>query len=122
MIKHGDRVAVAVSGGKDSLALLNILKNTLQGIDPELIAITVDEGIQGYRDESLNIVKNFCSMIGVENKVVSFSELFGISMDNAMEIRPSEKISSCSMCGTFRRRAIDLFIRIHWSKRNRNWT
>ena len=108
MIKHGDRVAVAVSGGKDSLALLNILKNTLRGIDPELIAITVDEGIQGYRDESLNIVRNFCSMIGVENKVVSFSELFGISMDRAMEIRPSEKISSCSMCGTFRRRAIDL--------------
>ena len=107
MIKHGDRVAVAVSGGKDSLALLNILKNILSGVNPELVAITVDEGIKGYRDESLNIVKCFCSSIGVENRVVSFSELFGLSMDNAMEVRPSEKISSCSMCGTFRRRAID---------------
>jgi tRNA(Ile)-lysidine synthase TilS/MesJ len=65
MIKNSDRVAVAVSGGKDSLALLNILKNTLRGIDPVLIAITVDEGIQGYRDESLEIVRNFCSKIGV---------------------------------------------------------
>jgi len=98
MIKHGDRVAVAVSGGKDSLALLNILKNILSGVNPELVAITVDEGIKGYRDESLNIVKCFCSSIGVENRVVSFSELFGLSMDNAMEVRPSEKISSCSMC------------------------
>ena len=108
MIKRGDTVAVAVSGGKDSLVLLNILKNTFNGPNPELVAITVDEGIKGYRDESLSILKNFCSNIGVENKVISFSELFGLSMDKAMEVRPSEKISSCSMCGTFRRRAIDL--------------
>lgn len=108
MIKHGDRVAVAVSGGKDSLALLNILKNILNGINPELVAITVDEGIRGYRDESLSIVKKFCASIGIENRVVSFSELFGLSMDETMEVRPSDKISSCSMCGTFRRRAIDL--------------
>ena len=108
MIKHRDIVAVAVSGGKDSLVLLNILKNTLANQNSELVAITVDEGIKGYRDESLNIVKNFCANIGVENRIMSFSELFGLSMDKAMEIRPSEKISSCSMCGTFRRRALDL--------------
>jgi cytoplasmic tRNA 2-thiolation protein 1 len=108
MIKYGDRVAVAVSGGKDSLSLLNILRNVLNGVNPELVAITVDEGIKGYRDESLNIVKNFCASIGVENRVVSFSELFGLSMDETMEVRPSDKLSSCSMCGTFRRRAIDL--------------
>ena len=108
MIKHGDTVAVAVSGGKDSLVLLNVLKNTLGNQNPELVAITVDEGIKGYRDESLNIVKNFCANIGVENRIMSFSELFGLSMDKAMELRPSEKISSCSMCGTFRRRALDL--------------
>jgi len=108
MIKHGDTVAVAVSGGKDSLVLLNVLKNTLANQKSEIVAITVDEGIKGYRDESLKIVKNFCASIGVENKIMSFSELFGLSMDKAMEVRPSEKISSCSMCGTFRRRALDL--------------
>jgi uncharacterized protein (TIGR00269 family) len=108
MIRHGDTVAVAVSGGKDSLVLLNVLKNTLASQDSQLVAITVDEGIRGYRDESLSIVKNFCASIGVENRIMSFSELFGLSMDKAMEVRPSEKISSCSMCGTFRRRALDL--------------
>jgi len=108
MIRHGDTVAVAVSGGKDSLVLLNVLKNTLASQDSQLVAITVDEGIRGYRDESLSIVKNFCESIGVENRIMSFSELFGLSMDKAMEVRPSEKISSCSMCGTFRRRALDL--------------
>jgi uncharacterized protein (TIGR00269 family) len=108
MIRHGDTVAVAVSGGKDSLVLLNVLKNTLANQDSHLVAITVDEGIRGYRDESLSIVKNFCASIGVENRIMSFSELFGLSMDKAMEVRPSEKISSCSICGTFRRRALDL--------------
>jgi uncharacterized protein (TIGR00269 family) len=108
MIRHGDTIAVAVSGGKDSLVLLNVLRNTLANQGSQLVAITVDEGIKGYRDESLNIVKNFCASIGVENRIMSFSELFGLSMDKAMEVRPSEKISSCSMCGTFRRRALDL--------------
>jgi uncharacterized protein (TIGR00269 family) len=108
MIRHGDTVAVAVSGGKDSLVLLNVLKNTLASQDSQLVAITVDEGIRGYREESLSIVKNFCASIGIENRIMSFSELFGLSMDKAMEVRPSEKISSCSMCGTFRRRALDL--------------
>lgn len=108
MIKHGDTLAVAVSGGKDSLVLLNILKKIFSNSNPELLAITVDEGIKGYRDESLNIVKNFCTNIGVENRIMSFSELFGLSMDDAMALRPSEKISSCGICGTFRRRVLDL--------------
>lgn len=101
-------MAVAVSGGKDSLVLLNVLKNTLSSQNPELVAVTVDEGIKGYREESLDIVRNFCSSIDVENRVMSYTELYGLSMDKAMEVRPSEKISSCSMCGTFRRRALDV--------------
>ena len=64
MIEYGDRVAVGVSGGKDSLSLLYILKmlfdqhpNNANG----LVAVTIDEGIKGYREESLQIVKDFCT-------------------------------------------------------------
>jgi len=111
MVKYGERVAVGVSGGKDSLSLLYVLKKIFDGHDrskDDLIAVTIDEGINGYRDESLAIVRDFCGKLGVQNKVLSYKELFGVSMDEAMVIRPSEKMSSCSMCGTFRRRAIDL--------------
>lgn len=111
MVKYGERVAVGVSGGKDSLSLLYVLKKIFDDHDrsaDDLIAVTIDEGIQGYRDESLAIVKDFCSRLGVQSKVMSYKELFGVSMDEAMVVRPSEKMSSCSMCGTFRRRAIDL--------------
>lgn len=109
MVKYGELVAVAVSGGKDSLTLLYILSHIFKLNElGKLIAITVDEGIDGYRDESLRIVKEFCSELGVENRTVSYKELFGTGMDEAMKLRKSEKISSCSMCGTFRRRALDL--------------
>lgn len=111
MIKYGDRVAVGVSGGKDSLSLLYVLKKIFDGHDRsknDLIAVTIDEGIEGYRDESLQIVKDFCAKLGVQSKILSYKDLFGVSMDEAMVLRPSEKMSSCSMCGTFRRRAIDL--------------
>jgi cytoplasmic tRNA 2-thiolation protein 1 len=109
MLRHKDRVAVAVSGGKDSLSLLYVLTRIFKRSHRSPpIAITVDEGIKSYRDESLAIVKKFCANLGIETKVVSYRELFGRGMDQAMKERPSTKMSSCSICGTFRRRAIDL--------------
>ena len=111
MIEYGDKVAVGVSGGKDSLSLLYVLKMLFDqhpNNGNELVAVTIDEGIKGYRDESLQIVKDFCAQLHIESKVVSYQSLFGIDMDQAMVQRSSQKISSCSMCGTFRRRAIDI--------------
>ncbi len=117
MIKFGDHVAVATSGGKDSLVLLSILKSTIdisRGIT--VSAITIDEGIAGYRDESLKIVSEFCSKLDVSLTVLSYNQLFGTYMDEAMKLRPSAKLTSCSICGTFRRRAIDLGSRTNRGK------
>ncbi|MFY9794854.1 MAG: TIGR00269 family protein [Candidatus Nitrosopolaris sp.] len=109
MLGHNDKVAVGVSGGKDSLALLYVLKKFFADHNrTDLVAITIDEGISHYRDESLQIVKDFCSYIKVKTKISSYKDLFGLDMDQAMLQRPSEKMTSCSMCGTFRRRAIDI--------------
>jgi cytoplasmic tRNA 2-thiolation protein 1 len=111
MIEYGDKVAIGVSGGKDSLSLLYVLKMLFDqhpNNGNELVAVTIDEGIKGYRDESLQIVKDFCAQLHIESKILSYQSLFGIDMDQAMIQRSSQKISSCSMCGTFRRRAIDI--------------
>ena len=62
MIKNGDLVGVAISGGKDSLSLLHVLKKMSESHNFKLRAITVDEGIPGYRDEALEIVKDFCEI------------------------------------------------------------
>src|ERR687886_1059739 len=110
MLNHNDKVAVAVSGGKDSLSLLYVMKKILgrRQSAADLIAITIDEGIKGYRDESLKIVQDFCSSLGVHSKILSYKEIFGIDMHDAIMLRSARKMSSCSMCGTFRRRAMDI--------------
>ena len=107
MIENGDIVGVAVSGGKDSLSLLHLLKKMSESHNFKLKAITIDEGIPGYRDEALGIVKNFCSNIGVEYKIFSYKDLFDITLEESLENRENEKTSSCSICGVLRRRAID---------------
>lgn len=108
MLRFNQKIAVGVSGGKDSLTLLHILKKISKRNNNEIVAITIDEGIEGYRNESLSLVKNFCKDEEVSLMIFSYKELFGSSMDDAIIERKSNKFSSCSICGTFRRRALDI--------------
>src|SRR3990170_991221 len=58
MLNYSDRVAVAVSGGKDSISLLHIISSMERKFPKaSLVAVTVDEGIKGYRDEALEIAE-----------------------------------------------------------------
>ena len=107
MIKNNDLVCVGVSGGKDSLVLLDTLKKMSQSHNFKIIAVTIDEGIPGYRDEALDIVKEFCTKLDVEFKTYSYKDLFDMTLAESLELRENEKTSSCSICGTFRRRALD---------------
>ncbi|MGQ0771653.1 MAG: TIGR00269 family protein [Nitrososphaerota archaeon] len=107
MIQNDELVCVAVSGGKDSLALLHVLSKMSTNHNFKIHAITIDEGIEEYRDEALEIVKNFCSELGVSHSVYSYKELFDLTLDESLMLREEEKLSSCSICGTFRRRAMD---------------
>ena len=106
MLDYDDHVAVAVSGGKDSLTLLNVLVK-LEGRFPKsrLTAVCVDEGIDGYRDEALELARNSCSRLGVEQVVVSFRELFGATTDEIAGLRLGQ--TPCAYCGVFRRKAIN---------------
>ncbi|HYC26469.1 MAG TPA: TIGR00269 family protein, partial [Nitrososphaerales archaeon] len=107
MLRRGERVAVAVSGGKDSLSLLRVLHQMSGNIGIELVAISVDEGVAGYRDEAIEHARSECELLGVEQVVVSYKELFGFSLDEALNWKEDRDMSSCSFCGVFRRRAID---------------
>ncbi len=107
MIGNGELVAVAVSGGKDSLALLDVMGQMAGAHNFRIKAITIDEGIPGYRDEALGLVGDFCGRLGVEHEVFSYRDLFDMTLDEALGLRGSRRISSCSICGTLRRRAMD---------------
>ena len=107
MVPRGARVAVAVSGGKDSLALLKVQAELKGWSGAELVAVSVDEGVAGYRDEALAHAREVCRGLGVEHRTVSYRDLFGFSLDEAMGMRGDGSASSCSFCGVLRRRAID---------------
>ena len=107
MIRNDELVAVAVSGGKDSLALLKIIHKMSSSHNFRIKAITIDEGIPGYRNEALEIVKDFCKNLKIDLKIYSYKELFELTLDEALDLRENEKTSSCSICGTLRRRALD---------------
>ncbi|MFA7375744.1 MAG: ATP-binding protein, partial [Methanothrix soehngenii] len=72
MIEKGERIAVAVSGGKDSTALLFGLSRVLAEKEVEMLAVTVDEGIAGYRDDTILAAKRIARQLGVEQVIVSF--------------------------------------------------
>jgi cytoplasmic tRNA 2-thiolation protein 1 len=107
MIQNGELVCVAVSGGKDSLALLHVLSKMAKNHNFRIHAVTIDEGIPGYRDEALDIVRNFCARLGVEHTVYPYKDLFGLTLDESLKQNEDNRLSSCSICGTFRRRAMD---------------
>jgi cytoplasmic tRNA 2-thiolation protein 1 len=107
MLRHGERVGVAVSGGKDSLSLLHALHALNEKKGCELVALTVDEGVEGYREESIEHAASMAKKLGVEHVIVSYKDLYGFDLDHALEWKDERDISSCSICGVFRRRAID---------------
>jgi|TARA_B100000749_G_scaffold170720_1_gene131510 uncharacterized protein (TIGR00269 family) len=107
MIKNNELVCVAVSGGKDSLVLLDILNKMSKTHNFRIFVVTIDEGIPGYRDEALKIVENFCTQLNIQHKTFSYKKIFDLTLTESLELRNDQKLSSCSICGTFRRRALD---------------
>jgi len=105
LILPGERVAVAVSGGKDSVTCMHLLHDYCRGKRCELVAITIDEGIKGYRDESLPIARENAEMLGVEHHVVSFREAFGATLDEMVKVaaQRSTGLNPCTYCGVLRR-------------------
>ena len=96
MINPGDRVAVGVSGGKDSLVLLQILAGLRQYSDFSLEAVTVDMGL----GMDYSAVQEFCDKLDVPYTVVK-TQIGPIIFDHRKEKNP------CSMCAKMRRGALN---------------
>ncbi|OMJ29117.1 Cytoplasmic tRNA 2-thiolation protein 1 [Smittium culicis] len=107
LFKRGDRVAIGASGGKDSTVLAYIMKTLNERYDYglELFLLSIDEGISGYRDDSLETVKRNKEQYNMELVVLSYKDLYGWSMDEIVEAVGRK--NNCTFCGVFRRQALD---------------
>lgn len=103
----GERVAIGASGGKDSTVLASVLKtlNERHGYGLDLVLLSVDEGIKGYRDDSLETVKRNAIQYKMPLQIVGYDQLYGWTMDQVVET--VGKKGNCTYCGVFRRQALD---------------
>lgn len=98
----GGTVAVAVSGGKDSMTCLDLVRRTFAPRrDTRVLAITVDEGIKGYRDRSIPVVASYCREHGVEHVVTRVRDEQGATIDQVAAMGLPE--TPCAFCGVWRR-------------------
>ena len=89
MIKEGDRIAVGVSGGKDSLTLLCALAKLKRvlGIDYEIVAITID---MGFDNSDFSSIKALCDDLEIEYRVVK-TEIYEIIFNVRKEKSPCSR-------------------------------
>ncbi|RMZ67653.1 pp-loop atpase superfamily [Pyrenophora seminiperda CCB06] len=107
LFQRGEKVAIGASGGKDSTVLACVLKTLNERYDYglDLILLSIDEGIKGYRDDSLETVKRNAEQYGMELTILGYDELYGWTMDQVVE--QVGKKGNCTYCGVFRRQALD---------------
>jgi len=102
----GVRIAVGLSGGKDSSTATVLLHEIVAPRrDVEVVAITVDEGIASYRPGGIEHAKRLCAHMGIEHRVIPFRETVGLDMDEVVRLDP--QAIPCSYCGPFRRQALN---------------
>ncbi|HOH50904.1 MAG TPA: tRNA 2-thiouridine(34) synthase MnmA, partial [Candidatus Hydrogenedentes bacterium] len=103
-LSGGESVAVAYSGGKDSSVLLHLLATVAAPeLNLTLVAVTIDEGIAGYRDETVAWARSLAGRLGVEHRVVGFEETCGRDLDRLVDGREQR---ACTACGILRRRLL----------------
>jgi uncharacterized protein (TIGR00269 family) len=99
LVDSDERVAVALSGGKDSVLTLYALHDLREKVSFELLAIAIDEGISGYRADGLQIARNHTRKLGIELIEKSLETEMDISLDRAAAYYHT----ACLPCGVFRR-------------------
>ncbi|CAA7042544.1 unnamed protein product [Microthlaspi erraticum] len=107
LFKSGERVAIGASGGKDSTVLAYVLSelNKRHSYGLDLFLLSIDEGITGYRDDSLETVKRNEVQYGLPLQIVSYKDLYGWTMDDIVKMIGLK--NNCTFCGVFRRQALD---------------
>ncbi|MBN1893381.1 tRNA 2-thiocytidine(32) synthetase TtcA [bacterium] len=101
MIEHGDRVLLGVSGGPDSLALLELFRNGFADIkrDFKILAVHVDLGFDQPPPANAEFLESHFRSAGVDYRIVR-TEIAERALD------PAAKKNPCFICSLYRRRAI----------------
>lgn len=100
MTQRGDTLGVAVSGGKDSAALLHALCHLRQRLRVTVVALHVDMGLGEYSERSLQTVRALVEPLAVPLVVERVA-------DQGVHVEPAGNFRMCSVCGAVRRALLD---------------
>ncbi len=107
LISRKDVICVAVSGGKDSLTVLYLTQKYMREYHMPLTnlnALVIDEGIEGYREHTIDDLKVFCEKHSIPLTIIQAKEEFGYTLDEAIPIiKQKEGKKPCNICGVWRR-------------------
>jgi len=107
LLEKGDKIAIAISGGKDSCLLLHWLAKFAKKIpNIKLVAIHAFRG-DGYSAKLMQSCEEMCKEAGVELHVASFSKELDVTFLDVVNITKKTGANRCSVCGVFRRRILD---------------
>lgn len=99
LLQKDEKIAIALSGGKDSILTLHMMDKFKDEFNLDLIAISIDEGISGYRNEGIEVARKNAEDLGIKLIEKSFLNEFNFKLDNIIGFYKS----ACIPCGVFRR-------------------
>lgn len=106
LFRPREHIVVAVSGGKDSMALLHYLRGLARRVPGwRVTALLVDEGIRGYREYTVKRLVEYAEEHGVDYHIARFKDCIGYTLDEIVR-RGRERglpYLPCTYCGVFRR-------------------
>ncbi|MBS3090148.1 TIGR00269 family protein [Candidatus Pacearchaeota archaeon] len=108
LLKRGERIIVAASGGKDSITILYLLQKF--GFKAEALHINLHLG--KYSEKCLENVREFCKRGEIRLHVVDMKKEFGSSMCYIREeIQSRNKITNCMACGVIKKWVLNRYAR-----------
>ncbi|HMM97690.1 MAG TPA: ATP-binding protein [Anaerolineales bacterium] len=110
MFRRGEKVLVAVSGGKDSLSLWDILRRLGYDADGLYIGLGIDGGI-GYSSESQRLSQKFANENGLRLHVVDVAKEYGQTIPALAEISHRGQGRPCAVCGLVKRHEMNRIAR-----------
>ncbi len=102
MLDASDRVLVAVSGGKDSLVLWDVLLR----LGYNTVGLFIDLGIEGFSRGAREVVESFARGKGARLEVVSLKETYGFTI---ADVKRKETRTVCAACGMVKRYVMNRF-------------
>lgn len=99
-------IAVALSGGKDSAVALTLTTEYFgQRPNVKVVAVTVDEGIPGYRPATIRAARELTERLAISHQIVRFSDAFRTTTEQGLHTLPST--IPCAYCGVWRRQLLN---------------